>query len=313
MGNAAVSCCVPAGLPRDEDSGIAATNHVELAASELFGLPGLATAYHTSVLVNGEEFFFSDSGIFTDRLLNSHAGTPSERVDLGYSHRTGRALLAALDRHFRPGTYDLIRKNCNSFSDCAVFYLLGKRLEGRYTALERLGQARIELLQQITKGAYMPNPEASDFQLEATIAHLRKLGDAEPEGFIASASKSRPALSPGAQVTVVGLTGATDLNGQGAVIVRFAPVSGRWEARLHMTGQVKAFRAEHLRPAGELVLQSGDMVKVHSLNTEGGKAFNDQEGEVVRYIHETSRYEVRLGCEAKALKAENLRLLEDRH
>ena len=30
--------------------------------------------------MNGEEFFFSDSGIFTDRALTSHQGQPSERV-----------------------------------------------------------------------------------------------------------------------------------------------------------------------------------------------------------------------------------------
>merc|ERR1711972_404257 len=125
---------------------------------------------------------------------------------------------------------------------------------------------------------------------------LDKLGDAPPPMAAAGSanSRSRHALSLRARVTVVGLKNAEELNGQGAEIVRYNGINGRWEARLFATGEVKAFRAENLRPAGELVLESGDRVRVHSLSSDTGQALNGQEAEVIRYLPERSRYEVRL-------------------
>lgn len=304
--NPLLHCCGPD--KNIEEASARAFNKIELAASELFNLT-LATAYHTSVIVNGEEFFFSDSGIFTDRMLNSHGGTPSERIELGYSAKTGTQLLRALAPYFRPGTYDLVRKNCNSFSECAVYYLLGQRLERRFCAIEKLGQANTELLAQVTKGMYVPNPAAQDFQVETVLASLDKLGvdNTSPEY---TDVKSPPALLPDSQVTIVGLTNAGHLNGQGATITRFNPLNGRWEAQLHLSGEVKALRAENLRPAGELVLEEDDRVKIWGLKSEAGQEMNGQEGVIVRYLHDVSRYEVRLEShETKALKAENLQRL----
>jgi hypothetical protein len=314
MGNALLRCCLPArNLPEqfDDDSSVGlATNRVELASSELFSIPGLATAYHTSVLVNGEEFFFSDSGIFTDRALTSHQGQPSERVELGYSRKTGSQLLRALRPHFRPGTYDLIRKNCNSFSDCAVYYLMRRRLEGKYSALERLGQrASLDLLQRFTKGMYMPNQAAADYDSEEVILTLDQPESEENISDIGQ-PRSRPALTIGARVTVSGLTKAEALNGQGAQIVRYNGVNGRWEARVNISGEVKAFRAENLRPAGEIVLGPGDLVRIHGLKSDAGQELNGKEAEVTRYLHDVSRYEVSLDGGTKALKAENLMALD---
>lgn len=302
-------CCVPS-TTLTEATGVLATNRIELAASELFSLK-LFTAYHTSILVNGEEFFFSDSGIFSDRAMVSHQGSPCERVDLGLSTKTGAQLLVALQPYFRPGTYDLVRKNCNSFTDCAMYYLLGKRLERRFSTLEKIGQAvesRTELLKQVTKGAYQPNPEAADFQVETVLASLDKLDDSKAAED-SPRRRSRPALGHGVRVTVVGLTNAPNLNGQGATVVKFNPVNGRWEAKLHLGGEVKSFRAENLHPAGELVLETGDRVRIHSLKSDAGQALNDKEAEVVRYMHEVSRYEVMVEGVTKALKAENLQAL----
>jgi len=301
------------GESEDED-GRLATNKVELAASDLFSIPGMAKAYHTSVVVNGEEFFFSDSGIFSDRALNSHQQRPSERVLVGYSTRTGAQLLASLSAYFRPGSYDLIHKNCNTFSDCALYFLLRKRLDWKYSMLERIGQrAAPELLQSFTKGMYQPNQAAIGFSSEEVIAGLSKLGGAYPcdesQFYESPVSACKQALQPGTRVTIVGLKTMESINGQGATIMRFNAVNGRWEAMLNMTGELKAFRAENLRPAGELVLQPGDTCRIHSLQSELGKALNGQEGEVVRYSHEVSRYEIRLPSgKVKALKAENLQV-----
>lgn len=296
-------------LPENQraDSECVAFNKVELAATELFSI-GIATAYHTSVLVNGEEFFFTDSGIFTDRALNSHQQNPSERIHIGYSDKTGSQLMRALRSYFKPGTYDFLRKNCNSFSDCALYYLLRKRLDWRFSALDRLGASNNELCTKLTKGLYTPNPEASDFNVDEVLVSMSKLEDEKSEETEDEDGKSRsaPALSVGAQVTVVGLTNADYLNGQGATISRFSPVNGRWEAFLHMTGETKAFRAENLRPAGEVVFQSGDHVKIRGLKSESGKALNGTDGEIIRYMHDVSRYEVRILETTKAIKAENL-------
>lgn len=292
-----------------EANGVA-FNKVELAASELLSLK-FATAYHTSVLVNGEEFFFSDSGIFTDRALNSHQTKPSERIELGYSDKTGTQLLQALQPHFKSGTYDLVRKNCNSFSDCAIYYLLGQRLERRFCALEKLGQANTDLLSQMTKGMYKPNPAVDDFQVEDILGALRQFKDKDDQDDPAT-TRPKPALMVGSRVTVVGLTKTPELNGQGATVHRYNPMNGRWEAIVHLCGKVKAFRAENLRPAGELVLETGDRIIVRGLKKETGKAHNGTEGEVIRYMHEVSGYEVQLNnCErAISLKAENLQKIE---
>lgn len=316
MGNSLLShCCAPPRPPKEEETGHA-IHHVELAASELFSLPGLATAYHTSVLVNGEEFFFSDSGIFSNRMLASHQGTPSERIDMGYSSRTGSQVLAVLMPHFRPGTYDLVRKNCNSFSDCALCYLLrGERLERKYNSMERYGAGNVDLLRQVTSGMYTPNPVSESFQVDTVIDAIGKEKDVDKEGAAKAyaQSHSRPALFHGVQVTIIGLTNATQLNGEGGVIVRYNAVNGRWEAQLNSTSEIKAFRAENLRPAGELALEPGETVRVHGLTSETGKLLNGQVGKVVSYVHTQSRYEVQFtdGDDTKALRPENLQAIRE--
>ena len=69
-----------------------------------------------------------------------------------------------------------------------------------------------------------------------------------------------------------------------------------------------AFRAENLRPAGELALEAGDRVRIWGLKSEAGQTLNGREGEVVCYKHDVSRYEVRFPDidATKALKAQNL-------
>lgn len=305
-------CCVPHRLSNStlDDSVVSspAGNKVELAASELFSLPG-CTAYHTSVVVNGEEFFFTDSGIFSDRTLMSHQSEPSERMEIGWSRRTGAQMLRALSPHFSSGTYDLVRKNCNSCSDAALYFLLGTRLDGRFSVMERLGQRlNHSLLQRATKGMYQPNEAAKNFRVEDVLKALDQLRDEDllegPHG----GSESNQCLSMGTLVTIVGLKNWAHLNGHGAQVVCFSGVTGRWQARLNSTGEVKAFRAENLRPAGEVVVEAGDTVRIHGLKSDSGQALNGRECVVVRYLHDSSRYEVRFpdGC-TKAVRGANLK------
>eukprot|EP00438_Fugacium_kawagutii_P025117 Skav230790 [mRNA] locus=scaffold312:36416:37816:+ [translate_table: standard] len=71
---------------------------------------------------------------------------------IGYSNASGRDLVAALQQHFergtatwsprkgrlQGGTYDVFYKNCNTFTDAALYFLTKTRMPGRYNRLERL-------------------------------------------------------------------------------------------------------------------------------------------------------------------------------
>lgn len=151
-------------------------SRVELAVSPLLGLGGVV-GYHTSVIVNGTEFFFERTGIrgvLADALLKhktasggSHTSCPT-RIVIGGSRRTGKELVEHLEPHFKAGTYDLLRKNCNSFSDCALFFLCGVRLDGGFTSMERLGDFYFTPL--LSLGGYTANPQAAGFQVEHVIS-----------------------------------------------------------------------------------------------------------------------------------------------
>lgn len=160
------------------------TNKVQFAAMQLGGVPG-AAAYHSSILVNGEEYSFSDGGIFCAQGLESHKqmaaqqqqkngqpGSQPEVIEMGMSHYTGSMLKAALERHFLAGTYDFLRKNCNSFADCALFYLVQKRIDSKYRALDRLGASNPSIIAAVSGGQYTPNPKADGFDCDKLVLDL---------------------------------------------------------------------------------------------------------------------------------------------
>lgn len=151
-------------------------NRVELAVSPLLGLGGVV-GYHSSVLVSGTEFFFEPTGIrgvLADALLKhktasggSHTSCPT-RIVIGGSRRTGKELVEFLEPHFKAGTYDLLRKNCNSFTDCALFFLCGVRLDGGFRAMEQLGDFYLAPL--LSLGGYTANSQAAGFEVEDIIS-----------------------------------------------------------------------------------------------------------------------------------------------
>uniref|UniRef100_A0A7S1AQQ7 PPPDE domain-containing protein n=1 Tax=Noctiluca scintillans TaxID=2966 RepID=A0A7S1AQQ7_NOCSC len=155
---------------------------VELATSRFnpFGnFPGAPWAYHTSILMNGAEYSFADDGVTRGRSLASHDMFPDqpEVTHCGITLATEREMLAALRPHFKMQTYDLLRKNCSSFTDCALFFLIGARLDPCYHGLEQVGAAwdrNIGLVQSLTRGEYRPNPLADGFSVKNVIAELEK-------------------------------------------------------------------------------------------------------------------------------------------
>jgi len=157
-----------------------ATNEVQLAVSPLGGVPG-AQAWHSSVIINGDEFSFSDGGIAVARGTDSHdamakqnnASTQvqikTEVFDMGMSPYSGSQVRAALQTYFQPGTYDLLRKNCNSFSDAALFYLLKKRIDRKYRQLEMIGARNPQIIAAMSGNGYQPNAKCDNFDLEKVI------------------------------------------------------------------------------------------------------------------------------------------------
>mmetsp|Transcript_65761 Transcript_65761/g.104109 ORF Transcript_65761/g.104109 Transcript_65761/m.104109 type:complete len:278 (+) Transcript_65761:61-894(+) len=153
---------------------------VEVASSPLAGLKG-AAGYHTSVILSGEEFVFTPMGVFHYDSIVSHRRNPEMQLHyVGLTRYTGLDLLDCLDQHFPPDHYDLLRKNCNSFSDCALYFLCEQRLDPRFRKMERLGKFaddHVGLLQSISGGEYYPNPYAINFDVEKVITEI----DAERE------------------------------------------------------------------------------------------------------------------------------------
>ncbi|CAK0844183.1 unnamed protein product [Prorocentrum cordatum] len=150
-------------------------------------VPGLQ-AFHTSVLVDGLEYCFGPSGVSVSKGCGSHrqfVSSPPTVLAMGYSRISGDEMRRALSPLFRAGSYDLLRKNCNAFSDCALYYLLGARLAWRYRGLDQIGAAlggqRSGLAQGILRaavgGAYVPNPAAAGFSLDASLQKLSEAGE----------------------------------------------------------------------------------------------------------------------------------------
>jgi hypothetical protein len=158
---------------------------VELVVSPLAGLKG-AAGYHSSILVAGEEYFFSPMGIIHSPTITSHKKNPDIVIShMGLSKYSGGDLMEFLDQFFPPGHYDLLRKNCNSFSDCALYFLCEQRLDMKYKTLERLGKLADEhagIIQSISGGEYTPNLRTSGFDVEDVIEEIkinREIYDAE--------------------------------------------------------------------------------------------------------------------------------------
>merc|ERR1712061_368745 len=76
----------------------------------------------------------------------------------------------------KEGAYDLLRKNCNSFTDVALFFTLGKRLDQKYMALEQIGADvdQVGLIRLLSLGDYVPNPLANTFRIDQVLQHAER-------------------------------------------------------------------------------------------------------------------------------------------
>jgi len=137
------------------------------AMAEEIGAP---VAYHSSIIVNNTEYTFAHFGIVACEGCQSHAhmGGPGVVLPMGKSTCGGKAMQDALANYFQPRSYDFLIKNCNHFSDCALFYMLGEHLPCKYMAAEQLAglmpTTMIQLLiRMLGLGEYRQNPRAMGF------------------------------------------------------------------------------------------------------------------------------------------------------
>eukprot|EP00928_Gymnodinium_smaydae_P043158 TRINITY_DN28978_c0_g1_i1.p1 TRINITY_DN28978_c0_g1~~TRINITY_DN28978_c0_g1_i1.p1 ORF type:complete len:356 (-),score=64.37 TRINITY_DN28978_c0_g1_i1:112-1179(-) len=147
-------------------------------------------ACHTSIMINGQEFTFDNSGIKNSLGPQSHqtfARNP-RMIDMGTTTRTGQDLVEALRPYFQVGTFDMLRKSSNSFSDCALVYLVGQRLGNEFQMLEQLGGSCLELVRAAARGgSYVPSLGAAGFDVERVVVELREAQVASEAAAAASA------------------------------------------------------------------------------------------------------------------------------
>jgi len=170
---------------------------VQVVATPILEVAGVK-AYHTSIVIGRTEYFFDADGIITAPALWSHTGidgkAPSkseepagtaltEVIDVGVTPVSPEAFMRSMSPFFLAGTYDIILKNCNTFSDAALYFLTRTRIQSRFSRLERLiATARpfstrllsaalqaIQQDQQQSPAGYTMNPLAEHFNIEDVI------------------------------------------------------------------------------------------------------------------------------------------------
>jgi len=111
-------------------------------ANEHLRFVGLG-AFHSGVEVHGTEYTFSNSGVFSTAPKDANGAPLCESVVLGEVFMGSSEVARVVDelRHeWRAGTYNLLKKNCNSFADALVNRLLNRSIPGWVNRSATLGQ-----------------------------------------------------------------------------------------------------------------------------------------------------------------------------
>lgn len=103
----------------------------------------LRNVRHTGIEVFGKEYTFSMSGITVCNPRKSSIGHYVKSYKLAYinlTHSQFQQILDALEKIYRPNTYNFVYKNCNHFCDDLSHLLCGKRLLFKFMFYSRLGK-----------------------------------------------------------------------------------------------------------------------------------------------------------------------------
>jgi len=157
--------------------------------------------WHTGIGVFGKEYFFG-AGIHSVPIGCSPFGTPLETLELGYTHvpkDVFEEFLRGVGSRYTMLTYNLLKHNCNNFTDEAAQFLVGSGiphyiLTQADTAFNNpLGAMLLPVLQQLettllfgrvpvvpdnTSGASspFPNPSAPSRSSSGASAHRGSFG-----------------------------------------------------------------------------------------------------------------------------------------
>lgn len=152
---------------------------VKLVAEPILNL-GLVKAWHTSLRIGDTEFVFDVPGIVRSNIHNAFHSNKQEMevIDMGATDISPTHFQATLDQYFKPDTYDMLHKNCNSFTDVALAKLVGKRLGSQYRFMEKLASETPSLVKAaVGKDKFynelkIDNPAAKDWDQEAVARRM---------------------------------------------------------------------------------------------------------------------------------------------
>jgi hypothetical protein len=94
--------------------------------------------WHTAVVVYGREWFFGGGGIYDLEPGQTPYGTPVQTIDMGtttISRELFIEMLADLRGRYNMTSYDLIKNNCNNFTNDVVTFLTGRPIPPFITGL----------------------------------------------------------------------------------------------------------------------------------------------------------------------------------
>lgn len=138
--------------------------------------------WHTSVVINNREYFFCQEGISCCRPGSLQNGQLVERKPMGRTRYTDEELqkyINALSQSlFKPGSYELLKHNCNTFSAHLVKHLTGKEIPAHITSLPSdflktpLGSAFRVILEN---AASVVDPSTSGIPMQTGVLHRRSL------------------------------------------------------------------------------------------------------------------------------------------
>mmetsp|Transcript_20661 Transcript_20661/g.48229 ORF Transcript_20661/g.48229 Transcript_20661/m.48229 type:complete len:247 (-) Transcript_20661:22-762(-) len=199
-------------------------------------LPG---AYHTSIVIDGKEIWFNATGISKSPPGASHVklGRRPQVIDMGTSDISGDRVFSELSRHFGFGSYDLIRKNCNDFSACALEFLGCGPFPPHFQNMEKFAKAG--LIDLATFGGYERNPEANDFDRQRVIDNLLLLRCLDPGEYGPVPRDQTP--SPAVDAEQYRVPGAQSF------LRRATPVVGSYSAQ-HSAHRETRLSSAHSRP-----------------------------------------------------------------
>lgn len=144
----------------DLSNGLAAQISMQLTGKHFKAI------YHTSIVIHGREYFFGGSGIESSLPSESPHGIPIEKRLIGQTEvdqDLWHSFLEDCAEDYGVGKYHLLEFNCNTFSDAALQFTLGQRIDPEIAALpsDFLSTPFGMMLRPQIDAMYAPKPAGS--------------------------------------------------------------------------------------------------------------------------------------------------------